>query len=1351
MGTSELFNAYFQQVAKNAAQGRTPSTGTASPLRSYSLLNNSKPQQPSSGVEGGFSAGQSLIDILSTTSYGTAGVVNKIGQNLRAAGRGEIGGLLDLFNPLSTPGAFQKGIAEKRSNIQNLVDAGMSEQDAAGLGLAMDIALDPLWLVPGGAIAAGAKGTIRGGIAAAGATRAGVTLSKPAFEEAGKRLAQERGMGLGKEQVTPTTEQAIKGLSPLRATQAEPIKDLFPVTGVRRSNLSTTGLSNLVQGIRQGNVENYAEWAALRKVNKASTAIRRSKESKWYLPGSGTDAPLDRFERKYNITPEMLFRNADAAVAAAAAKAADDIIEGTSTAATKPNLEADIPNQANEAAEAAVEAVESKASTKLAKDTKKDIDAPVEAAENAIEKAGVAGIKSINAKAREVLDPFKNKFLKTRGMDAPAFTVDSFVNVKAAPIAGDIGKLYDEAKSDPTNPEVLASYNKAAEEVEDQYDFLTKDPEGPQIDVQFVDENPYLVRDSSGDMVTSSKLFMEDIVENKRLLVYKTADDQAHPVWSNDINDKFRAVHDFFGHAASGRGVLKDGEEAAWISHSTMFSELARRAMTTETRGQNSWVNRYGLDETGKPVRYAEQKAFLMPDAYVMLPDEYAKIEGQVLPSNGLKMRSVAVIENLNDVIMDKLEMVSSPLRSFEYTQENFNAIRKVRDQITDVEFVRPGTDAHKEVLNTLGEMKNRISNSARLNRIAGDFEKLANSLKGESGLALRKILNTPVDATDLLTAAAKAEGRSLTLPPAFKPIEWAPKATYGKPDFSIKDLEKYFPNDPLVNDIKNLDIAMGSATTGVRAAKGETKAQAFARKQQRIWEDFRVRNADLLQDAVSRQKTEWDATYAVPDSNVFLSSKVLGSGKLPLGLPQSALGSLNGVPTVNLAKLLSSIQSTIIREPVRVTQGLGDLGLTIASELKKKVNVTRKQLDEEGNPVKIDELFSEVPGDQVLVAASGAVRGAEFKVVDANGKKIPNWLETARAGGGIPAGSTIEAVNDAAKEVMVRLRRLKPQIEIDRIPPVISDWVTKQLDTVIKNVSKSPVRVSRAVDQMSPEGIAGLARKLMDAVPAVKTFDDAKIFITNFDGAIASLAKKPSRKIYIKKEEMLPTRGDRKPAVDRDLETGLPLADAKPYSLSVFKNEIEEGINLADRTILTRTGKQATASADAKGATRDKTNRLYESQLTGSKEQLASVANVQKGLDIVAGAAARGELPTSPEQLDLLRSVLGTLGKKVAPDASPKEVFKEFQSARMLYEETIGKIESAAKREAVIIAAPRSFSKSVEENIAIMEAIEKTDPGAMQRQVTQLTELAVDTVDYACRANSAIRFTPPSQFLNEI
>ena len=57
------------------------------------------------------------------------------------------------------------------------------------------------------------------------------------------------------------------------------------------------------------------------------------------------------------------------------------------------------------------------------------------------------------------------------------------------------------------------------------------------------------------------------------------------------VNDVFRFVHDFFGHTELGNGFGPIGEENAWMVHSRMYSPEARRAMTTETRGQNSWVN----------------------------------------------------------------------------------------------------------------------------------------------------------------------------------------------------------------------------------------------------------------------------------------------------------------------------------------------------------------------------------------------------------------------------------------------------------------------------------------------------------------------------------------------------------------------------------------------------------------------------------------------------------------------------------------------------------------------------------------------------------------------------------------
>lgn len=84
------------------------------------------------------------------------------------------------------------------------------------------------------------------------------------------------------------------------------------------------------------------------------------------------------------------------------------------------------------------------------------------------------------------------------------------------------------------------------------------------------------------------------------------------------VNDVFRIVHDYFGHIKNGVGFRADGEENAWQSHASMYSPLARRAMTTETRGQNSWVNYgpYGEQNrtaSGAETVFAPQKMGLLP------------------------------------------------------------------------------------------------------------------------------------------------------------------------------------------------------------------------------------------------------------------------------------------------------------------------------------------------------------------------------------------------------------------------------------------------------------------------------------------------------------------------------------------------------------------------------------------------------------------------------------------------------------------------------------------------------------------------------------------------------------------
>ena len=126
---------------------------------------------------GGFSLGQSVIDILSTGGYATAGLTSKVGQNIAAIGRGELGGLADLINPLSGVAAMGRGVAERRTYSENLKDLGVEDKTAVWLGLALDIGLDPTTYITGGLLA-GAKGGVQGARLASKATKAGKVAAK---------------------------------------------------------------------------------------------------------------------------------------------------------------------------------------------------------------------------------------------------------------------------------------------------------------------------------------------------------------------------------------------------------------------------------------------------------------------------------------------------------------------------------------------------------------------------------------------------------------------------------------------------------------------------------------------------------------------------------------------------------------------------------------------------------------------------------------------------------------------------------------------------------------------------------------------------------------------------------------------------------------------------------------------------------------------------------------------------------------------------------------------------------------------------------------------------------------------
>lgn len=192
--------------------------------------------------------------------------------------------------------------------------------------------------------------------------------------------------------------------------------------------------------------------------------------------------------------------------------------------------------------------------------------------------------------------------------------------------ANRLARAYEGMVNNPNDPKVKKAYNAMIDETMAQYEALRK--KGYKFD--FMPE--------SGDIYGNPRNAINDIVQNKRLSIFPTEQgfggpsaavaSEANPLlmrtgetWSGKpvtANDVFRAVHDVFGHGKHGVGFRAAGEENAFQSHARMYSPEALPAATSETRGQNSWVNfgPYGQsNRTASPLatEYAEQKTGIMP------------------------------------------------------------------------------------------------------------------------------------------------------------------------------------------------------------------------------------------------------------------------------------------------------------------------------------------------------------------------------------------------------------------------------------------------------------------------------------------------------------------------------------------------------------------------------------------------------------------------------------------------------------------------------------------------------------------------------------------------------------------
>lgn len=276
----------------------------------------------------------------------------------------------------------------------------------------------------------------------------------------------------------------------------------------------------------------------------------------------------------------------------------------------------------------------------------------------------VAGNRIFNNPLEEV-SSIADEYSEKSGISREKFEGISVIDKGRAKVISD---LFDQMENNPNDPEVKKAYEKMAEETLEQYKVIVE--KGYQVEVN--NNEPY----------NNSQEMIEDLRENKNMKIFSTESGfgdeaitekqrQENPLLRRTefsdkngvpllVNDVFRFVHDFFGHAELGNGFGAIGEENAWNVHARMFSPLARRAMTTETRGQNSWVNFSGVNEEAFKKRNEARRL---------------RREGKVEESKQLVSEAYEEMSFADQKVGLLPKWVSDPYAKIEFGNKNFEAL----------------------------------------------------------------------------------------------------------------------------------------------------------------------------------------------------------------------------------------------------------------------------------------------------------------------------------------------------------------------------------------------------------------------------------------------------------------------------------------------------------------------------------------------------------------------------------------------------------------------------------------------------------------------------------------------------
>lgn len=225
------------------------------------------------------------------------------------------------------------------------------------------------------------------------------------------------------------------------------------------------------------------------------------------------------------------------------------------------------------------------------------------------------------------------EYAKSRGIDLRRQSEFAKVDPE---FAARVADAYEQMEHNPSDPVVKEAFDNLIAQTKDQYQALVDAGyEFTFFDSQTdpYDGNPWeAMRDLRANQsmavygtydgygTDGLTLTQADVADNPMLqdtgIVWKDQSGVERPVLANDL---FRAVHDAFGHGIEGAGFRARGEENAWQAHVRLFEGSAVAAITTETRGQNSWLNYGPYGEQNRTAKvedtvFAEQKTGLMPE-----------------------------------------------------------------------------------------------------------------------------------------------------------------------------------------------------------------------------------------------------------------------------------------------------------------------------------------------------------------------------------------------------------------------------------------------------------------------------------------------------------------------------------------------------------------------------------------------------------------------------------------------------------------------------------------------------------------------------------------------------------------